>query len=196
MKQILYLHGFLSCGAAVKASTLSSYVKEHCPGFEVVAPNIIDDLDQSFSCIENFISNQAPNLVAVVGSCLGGYWSYRVAEKFMIPAVLLNPVVDISALLDKFKGTHVNIYTKHEFEVDPDALGDALEVLQPLSMQRKDNYMVLLGTEDEVLDYRVAKKFYDGCHVKILEGEDHRIKNFSGCCPDIMDFIVNKANNI
>ena len=31
MKQILYLHGFLSCGAAVKASTLSSYVKEHCP---------------------------------------------------------------------------------------------------------------------------------------------------------------------
>ncbi len=192
-KQILFLHGFLASGNGNKSQYLKNYVKNNFDNYEVLSPDIADELDLSFSSIESFIKNNTENLVAVVGSSLGGYWSYRVFRKYHLPAVLINPVVEIQSLVHHFAGKHVNFCTKHEFIIDPNNPDNDVEQVTPLNAEEKKLFMVLLGTKDEVLDYHIAERFYAGANIHILEGEDHRIQNFDKCCPLIMDFIVNNS---
>ena len=66
-KQILFLHGFLASGNGNKSQYLKNYVKNNFDNYEVLSPDIADELDLSFSSIESFIKNNTENLVAVVG---------------------------------------------------------------------------------------------------------------------------------
>lgn len=187
-KQILFLHGFMSANKSHKAQTLAEYVRVHDPDYEVVIPNIQDDLHESLNSIISFVKENAPNLTAVVGSSLGGYWAYRIFKIYKIPTILLNPVVDPINLLDQFAGKHINPFTNVEFEIDPKKNYADLPISE-LTLEEKKSFLVFLGTKDEVLDYHKAEQFYAGATIKILENEDHRIKRFDLCCSDIMNFI-------
>lgn len=193
-KQILFLHGFLSSGNSNKASILRKYVENNNLPYEVFSPSIDDDITRSIYSIEEFIKEHMISVDAFVGSSLGGYWSYRLFQKFKVPTILINPVVNPKEIIDKFAGKHTNPYTNNEFVVPSDL--DNLDMdMYPLGKEDKKKFYIILGTADEVLDYHKALEFYRGCAVNVIENENHRIRDFQSCCTGILEFIEKSANN-
>jgi predicted esterase YcpF (UPF0227 family) len=49
-------------------------------------------------------------------------------------------------------------------------------------------YLLLVETQDEVLDYREAVRKYEGSRQIVIEGGDHSLKSFPKHIPLILDF--------
>ncbi|MDA0881237.1 MAG: esterase YqiA, partial [Proteobacteria bacterium] len=54
-----------------------------------------------------------------------------------------------------------------------DAMAEKIKTIKPGS-----NYMVLLQSLDEVLDYRAALSFYRGAYLNVTYGGSHSFENF------------------
>jgi predicted esterase YcpF (UPF0227 family) len=63
-------------------------------------------------------------------------------------------------------------------------------VLDPLVIRQSHNYMVLLQTADEILDYRDAQTRYQGARFVIEEGGDHSFTHYEQHLPDIYEFLM------
>ena len=62
--------------------------------------------------------------------------------------------------------------------------------MQPLAVtpKRLANYLLLVETGDEVLDYREAVDFYAGARQVVREGGDHGFSRFTEYLPHILEF--------
>ena len=95
-------------------------------------------------------------MVACVGCSLGGYWANRSAVLHLVTAAIVNPAL-------KFYQSHLKKYP-------------SLAAYQHEAMYTESNLaprLVMLGTADEVLDYRVAEAAFPAQEVSIVEGGSH-----------------------
>lgn len=110
--------------------------------------------------------------VIVAGTSLGGYWANYFASEFSVPkAVLVNPVVDPEVQLRQFIGTRFVAKRNEEITVTADDVARyrGIVVEENEATQR----LVILTTDDPVLDYRVAKaKFSPDPKNQVLVFED------------------------
>ena len=198
---IIYLHGFCSSPAAWKARLLAEEMKKRGLSAQFVCPQLPSAPDEAVALVGELITRaEAP--VTLIGSSLGGHYANYLAEKHDLNAVLINPAAVGAMDLDIFVGNHVNFHTGAAFSFSQ-AHAEQLRAQVTLPTARRywllleshmsqlaclDAAWLLLESGVEMLDYRLALSFYDGCRQTVLDGGDHSFTRFPDFMPQIIEF--------
>ncbi len=169
---IIYIHGFGSSGHGGKATLFREYFED-----ELIAPSLSYIPNLAIDTLEQLINIylQTDEEVSLVGSSLGGYYAIYLANKYNLKAVLINPAVYPYKTLDKV-GMSMNYYDMSSFEVTTEHI-QTLRGLEVNNIKNQDNFMVLLQTDDEVLDYTEAVEKLSNSELIIEEGGNHTFEN-------------------
>jgi len=166
----LYIHGFGSSGKGGKSLVLKQYFKEQnlpfiSPSLSYVPELAIDTLEQLIESYDD---------VTLIGSSLGGYYAMYLAEKYGLKAVLINPAVDSSKTLKRILdlgGMAKNYFDNTQFTWNE----NHVSMLQNYRVEhtQRGEYLLLLQTGDDVLDYKEAlAKLPHAQHI-VEEGGTH-----------------------
>ncbi len=181
---IIYLHGFCSSPAAWKARLLAEEMARRGLSDKFTCPQLPTAPGQAVALIGELIAGAA-DPVTLIGSSLGGHYANYLAEKHDLNAVLINPAAVGAMDLGLFVGNHVNFHTGEAFSFT-EAEADQLRAQVTLPTARR--YWLMLESGDQVLDYRLALNFYDGCRQTVLEGGDHSFTRFPDFVPQIIEY--------
>ena len=173
---IVYLHGFNSSPASHKAQVLKKYLEGRGLGHLFACPALPDTPAEAIRTIERQVEGEAARGLTFVGSSLGGYYGTYLAEKLGCRAVLINPAVTPHIGLESYLGTQKNLHTGEPYELTR----AHLEGWRRMLVERVDpeRYLLLLETGDEVLDWRVAARKYEGARMVVRDGGDHTLQSF------------------
>lgn len=185
---IVYLHGFRSSGASIKARQLRAAVEALASPPSLHIPDLGDRPRAAVEGVADWLARHGnPSRATFVGSSLGGFYATHLAERFGARAVMINPAVRPYEALAAWRGPQTNLYTGETFVVT-DAHFDELRALAVPRITRPDRYFLLLETGDEVLDYREALGFYAGAFQYVHGGGDHTFTRFAQQVPAILRF--------
>jgi len=113
------------------------------------------------------------------------------SQKYNFPSVLINPAIKPFELLEDYIGEQVNPYTEEIYQVTKEHMIE-LKAIEPIApsfdMQQKNNYLVMVQTDDEVLNYQQAVEKYQHCQLIVEQGGDHSFVDFDQHLPAIADF--------
>jgi predicted esterase YcpF (UPF0227 family) len=184
---IVYLHGFRSSPASIKATKLRAAVDALPPAQRPTlhVPFLRDRPAASIEQATRLIPAQGET--TIVGSSLGGFYATWLAERHGTRAIVINPAVHPYDDLAPYLGLQTNLYTGETFEVTS-AYFTELRALAVPRITRPERYFVLLETGDEVLDYRVALTHYAGAWQYVRGGGDHAFQDFEAQLPAILRF--------
>lgn len=193
--KIIYLHGFSSSGRAEKASVLA---REFANGPEIsfISPDLSYEPKKAVSQIaelphlSNYSDDDSEPLV-FIGSSLGGFYAQYFASQYVgAKIILINPVVNLDGLLTNYYGRHQNPYTGEIIEIS-DSFVSELEKYMLTEVHNPTRFLLLLQTDDEVLDYQQALNKFSGSPKIIRTGGGHLFSDFESVIPDILSFISN-----
>jgi len=188
MLTLLYLHGFNSSPNSKKARLTKEWFACRVPDVDFLCPVIPPFANAAVDVLENEIALLEDRAVHLIGSSMGGFFATCLIEKYDLKGVLVNPAVNpargMKALLGKnknFQGTdfwmlescHIDEYRDNTYE----------------RIKNKSNYLVLLQSGDEVIDYRHAAEYYAGCSVIIEQGGNHSFTNYRYYLNEIYQFL-------
>ena len=188
MTKILYLHGFASSADSTKALQLKKYIELHTKQTNILIPNIENNILKAVDQINLLMQTEKPT--ALIGSSLGGFYGTYFAEEYGVKFIGINPAVMRPAQMSQYLGENKNYSTGEKFIINQDqldlldAMAEKIKTIKPGS-----NYMVLLQSLDEVLDYRAALSFYRGAYLNVTYGGSHSFENFEDCFPKIRLFL-------
>ena len=184
-QHIVYLHGFASSSQSEKALLVRDYFQQHLPQHQLSVPDLPYTPAEAWQELQLFCLQNPPQLI--IGSSLGGFLATALAEQYGCRAVLINPAVRPHLLLQQHLGRYYHPVRQQHYEVRADHL-PLLEDLQVQELRRPSQYLVLLQSGDEVLDYRQALDFYQQCQTDVQEGGDHSYQNLQSRLADIVNF--------
>ena len=192
MSDLLYLHGFLSSPQSVKAQATAQWFAQHRPHIRLHIPQLSNFPGKVKAQLDDYLAAH-PELTAqglkVIGSSMGGYLASYLVEQHGGRAVLINPAVRPYELLLGYVGNHVNPYTQEPFSIVNEDM-DRLQQLDTPLLKHPENYLVLLQTGDETLDYRQAQQKYQASQLHIEQGGDHSFVNYFSQLPKIARFLA------
>ena len=173
---LIYIHGFNSSALSFKAGLLRRRMAELRRGWEIACPELSHRPSEAVRELEALIEAHAEDGVALIGSSLGGFYATGLAEKYGVPAVLVNPAIRPYELLARYVGPQTNLYTNTRYELTPRDIDE----LRALEVDRitPERYLLMVQTGDEVLDYREAVERYRGARQQVFEGGDHGFSSF------------------
>ncbi len=114
------------------------------------------------------------NFELLIGSSLGGFYATYLAEKHEMKAVLVNPSTQPWETLASYVGWQKRFCDEEVFEFKPIYL-EQLKTLQ--CVPQKGEYLLLLQSGDEVLDYTKAQSLYNTHKIIVEYGGNHRFEN-------------------
>jgi len=168
MPKILYLHGFGSCGEGNKSTEL----KKHFGDENVLSPDLPYAPLDAISYIDSLLKLE--NIDTLIGSSLGGFYATYFSEKYSMKAILLNPSTQPWKTLAPYVGWQNRFCDEEVFEFKSTYIAQ----LKTLEIEVKQGqYMVLLQSEDEVLDYTKAQSLYNKHKIIVEYGGNHRFEN-------------------
>jgi len=182
---ILYLHGFCSSPASLKAQQMAAAMAEAGLSERFLCPALSPVPHEAIAQAEALIAS-APSKPALVGSSLGGHYATTLAEKHDLQAVLINPAIIDRIDGSLFIGEHRNFHTDEVFQFTAEHGADLLA--QVVTQPTPSRYWLLVETGDEVLDYRHAVERYAGARQSVYPGGDHSFTRFGVTIPHIMAF--------
>lgn len=189
---IIYLHGFRSAPASVKAQALKARMAERGLGGAFWCEQLPVSPRAAIALAEAQIARCAarPDAPAptLVGSSLGGFYATWLAERHGLAAVLVNPAVVAPLSLEAYVGEQTNLYTGERFDFTHAHI-EELRALEVPAITRPERYWLLVETGDEVLDYRHAVARYAGARQTVLEGGDHGFSRWN----DYLDEVIRYA---
>jgi predicted esterase YcpF (UPF0227 family) len=185
---ILYLHGFNSSPKSMKSQLTKDYFAENFPDVSFFNPQLASSPDGVIEQLNELITvnSHIKSTWYFIGSSLGGYFATYFAEKYHGKAVLINPAVRPFELLTDYIGEQTNPYTKEVYQVETHYL-ETLKRLEQKSIS-KNNYLVMVQTGDEVLDYQQAVEKYCDCQLIVQKGGDHSFVDYANTLPKIAMF--------
>lgn len=188
---IIYLHGFRSAPASIKARALQARMAARGLGDAFWCEQLPPSPSAAIALAEGEIARalrSTPNRRPIVaGSSLGGYYATWLAEKHGLKAVLVNPSVIAALSLAPYLGPQTNLYTGERFELTTTHL-DELRALEVPAISMPERYWLLAETGDEVLDYRDAVRKYAGARQTIRAGGDHGFSRWGDYLDDVIAF--------
>ncbi|HEX4869263.1 MAG TPA: YqiA/YcfP family alpha/beta fold hydrolase [Moraxellaceae bacterium] len=190
MKDLIYIHGFLSSPQSLKARQLVAWAREHHPDIHVHAPALPVDPVPALGLLESTLE-ACSTTPGVIGSSLGGFYANILAARHGLRAVLVNPAVHPHRVMRHYIGLQRNYYTHLVSMVTPGHFRwlEHMEVRPPYP----ERLWVLLETGDETLDYRLAERFYADSHLDITPGGSHAYEGFVDKLPAIWEFLSKKT---
>jgi len=197
MAVIVYLHGFNSSPHSTKARQTAEWLSLRAPQHDFRCPAMSPFPGEAREQIESLLDGLAAD-AWLIGSSLGGYYATWFAEQRDLPAVLVNPSVHPYDTLRDYLGPNRNLYTDLPWEFRPEHIGQ-LEALRVESLRRPGNFMVLVQTGDEVLDYREAGRKYRESRLVIEQGGSHAFLGYPRHLLAMLEFFesfaATKASN-
>ncbi|MCV6613568.1 MAG: esterase YqiA [Cellvibrionaceae bacterium] len=196
MPSLLYIHGFLSSPNSHKAIQVRDYLAAERPDIDYYCPFLTVYPDQVQAELDALLGElMAKGPVYLMGSSMGGFWSTYLAEKYNLPALLINPAVKPSMLMPEYVGKPLqNYHTDDRYSLQAEHI-EQLRRLMPERIERPDNYWVLLQTADETLDYRLAESLYGDCRLTLEEGGDHAFQGFERFIEPALEFFARFRRN-
>ncbi|MFT5755988.1 MAG: putative esterase YcpF (UPF0227 family) [Alteromonadaceae bacterium] len=186
MGNVLYIHGFNSSPLSTKAMVTQAYLAKNLPDIRFHCPQIASKPNAAIDQLEKIIAQYPNDKWYLIGSSLGGYFATYLSEKYNFEAVLINPAVKPYELLSDYLGEQLNPYTHEVYTVEKSYLKDLIRLEQ--KKIRKNNYMVMVQTGDEVLDYQQTVEKYQDCNLIVQAGGDHSFVNYAQVLTKMMHF--------
>lgn len=185
MTDWVYLHGFNSSPQSLKAQETKTWLERHAPTIRFHCPQLAPHPAQALSQAHDLIS-ALPQQTLIIGSSLGGFYASWCAERLNRKAILVNPAVQPHQELQLLLGEQSNPYTGLRYTLSQ----EDVEVLAAHQTQHPDwrRYWLILGSADQVLDWRVAARHFQGCRQTLFNGDDHRLQRWSECLPHLVAF--------
>lgn len=185
MKILVYLHGFLSSPHSQKGLWLQDAAQKLDCGF--LAP----DLNRSPLAVKELLDDMArrhrADSLFVVGSSLGGFYAYYLAQISAAQTVLLNPAMLPWKYAGQWLGEQplddggtILVKTSYPEEIK------ALAVTENIHAQQ---ILAVFGTADQTLDWKEGFSLLSSSARWVIEGADHRLSDFSRFGPAILDFL-------
>jgi predicted esterase YcpF (UPF0227 family) len=183
---LLYLHGFRSSPQSAKARLMAQHMAAHHPGVVWHCPQLPPSPTDAMAMVSQATADWPSEIMAVVGSSLGGFYATWVAEQRGCRAVLLNPAVNPARDLAQTIGQQNQFHAPEEsFYFQPEYVQQLRDlVCGPL--RQPGNYFCVIAKGDEVLDWREMQARYAAAHVLLLEGGDHALSDFASHLPAVM----------
>lgn len=182
--QLFYLHGFNS-GFDPK----NQKIKELKKLADVVTgrtTNYLHKLDvvELESTIKSAVEGFDGETI-LVGTSLGGYFARYFSKELGLRCIIINPSVDPSMSLARAIGEQTNYLTGQTYEVTK----AQVEQLASYSVSVTEDCLMILCTDDDVIDYKKPLKRYgQGAKVVITTG-GHRLESLNTVSDDIQTFI-------
>lgn len=187
---IVYLHGFRSSPASLKARLLAHAMAARGLAHEFHAPVLDASPARAIETAAALCARFAPDMLTIIGSSLGGYYATWLAERFGCRAVLLNPGVFAARDLSLYVGTQTMFHDPSQsFEFKAGYI-DELRAIEVAQITRPERYFLIAATGDEVLDWREMVKKYSGSHMKVIPGSDHGLSDFADYINQVLAFCV------
>ncbi|EAR84874.1 esterase YqiA (macronuclear) [Tetrahymena thermophila SB210] len=186
-KQLLiYVHGFGGSGFSNKGQILRSRFQNVASLSLPQIPNLaIHNLEQFIQYMDK--KEYDPVLV---GSSLGGFYSIYIGEKYNLKTILINPSIQPYLTAKNYIGMNKSFYDQSLYEWNTNHT-DSLHQYEVKNIKDQTKYLLMLTTQDEILDYRVALQKLPQAHKDIYEGGDHEYK----ILPQKLDVIQNFLQN-
>lgn len=183
----LYIHGFNSSPASIKARQLHARLDQLGRGAEFACPALDHRPVQAVTQLEPLVRQQPPERTVLVGSSLGGFYATWLAERHGCRAVLVNPAITPDEGLEAWLGPQKNLYTGELYELTREHLAQ-MAALRVDRITRPDRYFLMHTTGDELLDWRIAVGKYEGARQRIVEGSDHGFAEFEHYLDEVLAF--------
>ncbi|MDB5905181.1 MAG: hypothetical protein JWM26_4059 [Betaproteobacteria bacterium] len=183
---LIYIHGFNSSALSFKAGLLRRRMAELRRARELVCPELSHRPAEAIAALEDIVGSAEGAPVALIGSSLGGYYATWLAERYELPAVLLNPAVRPYDLLSAYVGPQTNLYTGERYTLSAQHVAELREL--EVASVTSERYLLIVETGDEVLDYRDAVESYLGCAQIVVEGGDHGLGDFDRYLERVLAF--------
>ncbi len=188
---IIYLHGFRSAPASIKAQALRRHMLDKGLGAAFWCEQLPVSPRAAIALVEDEIARcratRPERPPTLVGSSLGGYYATWLAERHGLAAVLVNPAVIAPLSLEAYIGPQTNLYTGETFDFTKAHIAE-LRTLDVPAITRPERYWLLVETGDEVLDYRDAVAKYAGARQTVLEGGDHGFSRWNDYLDEVLAF--------
>jgi len=165
------------------------WLQQYRPQIRYLCPLLTPYPDQTRTTLESLVEQSLPAPVYLIGSSLGGFWATWLAEKYNLRAVLINPVVDLGLFNQTYLNVQLkNYHTEDTYRLEQQHIAGYNAVDVPI-IRRALNYLLMVQTGDEVLDYRLSVDKYQGCRQIVEAGGDHTFQHFEKHIPEAMTFL-------
>ncbi len=190
---IVYLHGFNSGPASVKAQQLGrgiaaldppsrpAYFVPQLPHRPAVA------MREMMTWIDTANNHAGNKGLTFVGSSLGGFYATFLAEHYGAKAVLINPAIRPAESLASYLGPQRNPVSGETYELTHEHFAE-LEAFNVVRVTEPQRYFLLVQSGDELLDWREAVAFYRGARQSVQGGGDHAFQHFETQIAPILRF--------
>ena len=186
---VLYLHGFRSSPQSVKARQMAATMDAQFAHIKWWCPQLPPSPLAACDLIQSGTADWPANLMAVIGSSLGGFYATWLAAQRGCKAVLLNPAIDPARDLAKYIGEQTAWHDPAErFFFDAEFVGE-LSALEVGPLPHPERVWALIAKGDEVLDWREMTARYPGAQQVLLEEGDHALSNFEAYLPQVLEFL-------
>ena len=186
---LLYLHGFRSSPQSAKARQMAAYVAQHHPGVTFWCPQLPPSPRAAMDLVAQGIAQWPGAGMGAVGSSLGGFYASWVAQHKGCRSVLLNPAVHPARDLERYIGEQTAWHDPGTHFFFRAEYVDELRALQVPPSAPLPASLAIIAKGDEVLDWREMAARYPQAQVRLLEGSDHAISDFSEHIDALFDFL-------
>ena len=170
-KTILYFHGFASSSDSEKAEILKKYISSFAKKTKLIIPDLNNNFQKAIKEIKQLIqSNEKP--IAFMGSSLGGYYAAYFSSLYKSKAILINPAIPPLKGFDIYLGENENYSTGEKFNLTK----EDIKFIRSISYKKYNNSkktLILVESEDEVLNYIETSSYFQGCYINITFGGNH-----------------------
>lgn len=185
---LLYLHGFNSSPISSKARQTYEYCERMGLADRIAVPELPHVPAQAIDEMCRIIEDQQRRVV-LIGSSLGGFYASHLAEKYNLRAALINPAVNPAELWHDHLGENRNFYSGRRYTITQEHVGQLRAIDTPL-LRYPENFLLLVQTGDETLDYRLAVDKYKCSTSIIQDGGSHSFDAYDAMLPTIFEFLA------
>lgn len=188
--KIVYLHGFNSSGNATKSQILRAAVEKYAPELEYYSPTMIHHPENAMNELQTYLDEQSHHYrFCFVGSSLGGFFAIYLANRYLdSKAVLINPAITPWESMHSYYGQYENQATGEKFEVT-EAFVSSLKNFGCEEIRSPGDFLLLLQTDDDVIDYTIALNAFPHSPHIIRTGGGHTFTDFPEVMPEVLRFI-------
>ena len=187
--KVLYIHGFNSAGYGEKINHLKKYFGDE----NVIAPTLPYDPRKAIKQLEFLVEAiKNKDKLLLVGTSLGGFYALYLANKYKVPAVLINPSIDPYTSLKSQVGPQINYKSNEEYIFTQQHLDSLKDYYVPEDKQKeiKDLVFVYLDEDDELLDSKKTAEYFKGkgIYTKMFPEGNHRFTHM----PELLEDLATK----